>query len=335
MATIKDVAKRAGVGVGTVSRVISRSGPVSADAVRRVERAIEELRFRPSHAARVLQRGQSHTIGAFVPLAQGAFYTPILHSIYTTLRAQGCHIVVDFGQTLATERQDALDGAQFLTDRGCDGLLVMGTALKTADVERIAELAPNFVLLNRDEPHFRAQCFNPDHKAAGALAAHTLYDAGHRRLAVIEGPKTSTDNQLRIRGFMAALAERGIDPATVPHELGDFSPESGRSAIQRLLRRGRAFTALFCANDEMAIGALAGLRAAGLNVPGDVSVMGYDGIDIAALTIPPLTTLLIPWQQIAANALHHLLNNCYGMRLPVERDFHAKVIWRDSVARLA
>ncbi len=333
MATIKDVAKRAGVGVGTVSRVIVGSAPVSAETAMRVRRAIAELRFRPSHAARVLQKGQSQTIGVFAPLVHGAFYTPILHTIYTTLRSYGRHMVVDFGQSRESERQDALDGVEFLTDRGCDGLLVMGTALKPADIDRIAELQPNFVLLNRRTPRFRAQCFAPNHEAAGAAVAHALCDSGHRRLAVIEGPRDSADNRQRMRGFRSALAERGIDPESVPYEQGDFSPESGRTAAQTLLARGCKFTALFCANDEMAIGALAGLSQMGLSVPGDLSVMGYDGIDLTALTVPPLTTVLIPWQQIVTHALHHLLNLCYGMSLPVERDIPAQVLWRESLAR--
>ena len=225
MATIKDVAKRAGVGVGTVSRVIAGSGPVSAAAAGRVRRAVEELRFRPSHAARVLQKGQSQTIGVFVPLVRGAFYTPILHAIYTTLRTYSRHMVVDFGQRLESERQDALDAAEFLTDRGCDGLLIMGTALKSADIERIAELQPKFVLLNRCVPRFRAQCFNPDHEAAGGAAARALCEAGHRRLAVIEGPKASVDNPLRMRGFMAALEGYGIDRASVPRARGLLARE--------------------------------------------------------------------------------------------------------------
>lgn len=334
MATIKDVAKRAGVGVGTASRVIAGNGPVSADAVRRVRRAIAELKFRPSHAARVLQKGESQTVGVFVPLVQGSFYTPILHAIYTTLRASGRHMVVDFGQTLESERQDALDGAEFLIDRGCDGLLMMGTALRPADIERIAGLQSKFVLLNRSVPRFRDQCFNPDHTAAGAAAARALCEAGHRRLAIIEGPKTSGDNALRMRGFCDALADYDIDVSGIPRLQGDFSPESGRLGARTLLDRGRRFTALFCANDEMAIGAISGLREAGLTVPRDLSVMGYDGIDLSALTVPPLTTVLIPWRQIATNAVHHLLNLCYGSALPVLRDIPAQVLWRESVARI-
>lgn len=335
MATIKDVAKHAGVGVGTASRVIAGNGPVSADAVRRVRKAVEALKFRPSHAARVLQRGQSQTIGVFVPLLHGSFYTPILHAIYTTLRASGRHMVVDFGQTLESERQDALDGADFLTNRGCDGLLIMGTALRPADIERIAELQPKFALLNRCSPRFRDHCFNPDHVAAGAAAARALCEAGHRRLAIIEGPSTSGDNTLRMRGFCKTVAEYGVDASAIPRVRGDFSPESGRVCVRALIADGCNFSALFCANDEMAIGALSALRDAGVSVPGDLSVMGYDGIDLSELTVPPLTTVLIPWRQIATAAVHHLLNLCYGSSLPVLRDIPAQVLWRESVARIA
>lgn len=335
MATIKDVAKRAGVGLGTASRVIGGSGPVSEDAIRRVRKAVEELKFRPSHAARVLQKGQSQTIGVFVPLIHGSFYTPILHAIYTVLRASGRQMVVDFGQSLESERQDALAGAEFLADRGCDGLIMMGTALKPADVDRIAERQLRFVLLNRSIPFFQEHCFNPDHRAAGAAAGRTLCEAGHRRLAVIEGPKSSHDNTLRMRGFDEMLRKYGVDPQRIPRTRGDFSPESGRAGARELLERGAPFTALFCANDEMAIGALSGLRQAGVVVPQECSVMGYDGIDLSEMTVPPLTTVLIPWREIATNALHHLLNLCYGGALPVRREIPPQVLWRASVAEAA
>jgi LacI family transcriptional regulator len=335
MATIKDVARRAGVGVGTASRAIAGTGPVSAQATARVLKAVEELNFRPSHAARVLQKGQSQTIGVFVPLIQGSFYTPILHSIYTALRATGRHMVVDFGQTLESERQDALNGAEFLTDRGCDGLMVMGTRLKPKDVEKLMALQPKTVVLNRSIPGFLDHCFNPDHKAAGAQAAETLYEAGHRTLAVIEGPETSPDNVARMKGFYDALAAHGIDVAAIPRVNGDFSPAAGATGVRTLLEGGRKFTALFCANDESAMGALASLQQMGISVPDDLSVMGYDGIDLAAFSVPPLTTVKVPWQEIVRNALGHLLNLCYGDGQTVIRDLPAEVVWRGSVARLS
>ncbi|MDE2181616.1 MAG: LacI family DNA-binding transcriptional regulator [Alphaproteobacteria bacterium] len=334
MATIKDVAKLAGVGVGTASRAIAGSGPVSAEAASRVRKAVEELNFRPSHAARVLQKGQSQTIGVFVPLIQGSFYTPILHAIYSALRAAGRHMVVDFGQTLESERQDALDGAEFLVDRGCDGLIIVGTRLRTKDVETLMALQPKTVLLNRSVPAYADQCFNPDHKAAGAVAARTLWEAGHRQLAVIEGPEFSTDNLLRMRGFYGELAANGVDVEAIPRVSGDFSPGSGAAGIKVLLEGGRKFTALFCANDESALGALAYLQQVGVSVPGDLSVMGYDGIDLAAFTVPPLTTVMIPWKNIVTNALHHLLNLCYNTDYPVARKLAPEVLWRGSVIRL-
>ncbi len=334
MTTIKDVARRAGVGVGTASRAIAGNGPVSAKTVARVRKAVEELNFRPSHAARVLQNGRSQTIGVFVPLIHGSFYTPILHAIYTTLRATGRHMVVDFGQTMESERQDALDGAEFLVDRGCDGLLIVGTRLKPKDVEKLMTLQPKTVLLNRSSPGYADRCFNPDHRAAGAAAAHTLFQAGHRKFAVIEGPPSSIDNAARLRGFYQALAAHGIDVDAIPRVSGDFSPTSGAAGAKTLLEGRRKFTALFCANDESALGAQAYLQQVGVSVPNDLSVMGYDGIDLAAFTVPSLTTVLVPWRDIAKSALHHLLNLCYGTDLPVQRDMEPKVLWRASVACL-
>lgn len=334
MPTIKDVAKRAGVGVGTVSRVVAGKGPVSEKTANRVRQAIEELDFRPSHAARALLTGQSQTIGVFLPMIKGSFYTPILHTIYTTLRVSGRHMVVAFGQTREREREEALEGAQFLTDRGCDGLIMVGTALHLKDVEALSRLQSKFVLLNRAFPRLLDHCFYPDHRAAGAAAAEALWEAGHRRIAIIEGPEISTDNALRIRGFLKTLEKHGADVKAVPRIRGDFSPEAGWSGAETLMAGKRRFSALFCANDEMANGALSYMHNAGISVPGDVSVMGYDGIDISALTTPPLTTVLIPWRDIALNALNHLIDRCYGEKLPVARSFAAKILWRNSVARI-
>ncbi len=334
MPTIKDVAKRAGVGVGTVSRVVAGKGPVSEKTAKRVRKAIEELKFRPSHAARALQTGQSQTIGVFLPLIKGSFYTPILHSIYTALRAGGRHMVVVFGQTLENERREALEGAQFLVDKGCDGLLMVGTALHQKDVESLTHLQPKLVLLNRPFSRYLDHCFYPDHEAAGATAARTLWQAGHRRLAVIEGPKISIDNTLRMRGFFDELAGNGLDIAGIPRVCGDFSPESGWACARQIMAGKPEFTAMFCANDEMAMGALSYLHKAGVSVPRDLSVMGYDGIDVSVFTAPPLTTVLVPWREIALNALNYLLNCCYDTKLPVERDLPATMLWRDSVARI-
>jgi len=332
MPTIKDVAKRAGVGVGTVSRVITGKGFVSQQTAKRVKKAIDALDYRPSPAARKLQAGKSKTIGVFLPVIRGSFYAPILHNLYTVLQSRGRHMVVAFGQTVANERQEALDGVQFLVEHGCDGLLIMATALKQRDVEKLLSLQPRLALLNRHFAQYAEMCFLPDHEAAGATAARALWQLGHRRFAAIEGPEISADNVLRMRGFYKELAALGADVDGIPRFYGDFMPKGGWAGVRSLLADKTRFTALFCANDEMALGALSYLNHTGVAVPEDISVMGYDGLDITTYTTPPLTTIGIPWTDIVLSAVNYLLNSCYGSKLPVERNLPASVLWRGSVA---
>lgn len=332
MPTIKDVAKKAGVGVGTVSRVITGKGFVSERTAKRVKKAVEALEYRPSPAARKLQAGKSQTIGVFLPVIRGSFYAPILHNLYTVLQARGRHMVVAFGQTLENERQEALDGAQFLIDHGCDGLILMATALKQRDVENLMTIQPRLALLNRYFSQYAEMCFLPDHEAAGAMAARAFWQLGHRKFATIEGPETSADNLLRMRGFYKELGALGADVDKFPRFHGDFMPKGGWAGARALLAGKERFTALFCANDEMALGALSCLSHTGVSVPEEISVMGYDGLDLTTYTTPPLTTIGVPWSDIVLNAVNYLLNRCYGTKLPVDRNPPATVLWRGSVA---
>ena len=148
MATINDVARLAGVGLGTASRVISGKGSVSARTAERVRRAIDELKYRPSHAARTLPTGASHMIGVYIPLLKGSFYTPILNIIHTELRANGQNMVVAFGSGNGDARKQAMEGLEFLIERGCDGYLLVSDALGDDDVAAIGAQASRLVLLN-------------------------------------------------------------------------------------------------------------------------------------------------------------------------------------------
>ncbi|MDR3525722.1 MAG: LacI family DNA-binding transcriptional regulator [Rhizomicrobium sp.] len=332
MSTIKDVAKKAGVGIGTVSRVITGKGFVSEQTAKRVQKAVDALGYRPSPTARKLQAGKSQTIGVFLPVIRGSFYAPILHSLYTELQARGRHMVVAFGQTVTNERQEALEGAQFLIDHGCDGLILMATALKLRDVENLIVEQPRLALLNKHFDRYAEMCFVPDHEAAGAAAARALWQLGHRRFATIEGPEISADNVLRMRGFYKELTALSVDVERIPRFYGDFMPKGGWAGARALLAGKVRFTALFCANDEMALGALSYLSHEGVAVPDDISVMGYDGLDITTYTVPPLTTIGVPWTEIVLSTVNYLLNCCYGTKLPVERNPPATILWRGSVA---
>jgi LacI family transcriptional regulator len=339
MATIKDVARLAGVGVGTASRVISGTGSFSKDAAERVNAAAKQLGFRPSSIARALSMRCTGTIGIFVPDFKGPFYGPLLHAIDTELRQYDRHMVVANGCGHEDARQQALDGANFLIDRECDGIIVVSNSLRDADFVAMRERFPRIAVVNRDVKGMKPQCFTVDHRVAGRCAAQVLLDHGHRRIAVISGPGAAGDNRQRLQGFFDRLGEAGIAADSVIVEDGDFTPQSGWDAAGRLLERqaqaprSHKLSALFCANDQMAMGALSRLHHEGVEVPAELSVVGYDDSDVAAFLSPRLTSVHIPIADMGLNACRMLLNSCYQMALPISQKFVPELSVRDSVSK--
>ena len=332
MATIKDVARLAGVGLGTASRVVSGKGSVSKATLEKVRKAIEELDFRPSHAARSLLSGTSQMIGVYIPYLSGTFYTPILQTVYTALRAAGLNMVVAFGVGEGDARQQAIEGIGFLTERGCDGLIVMSNSLQDEDFAALGPFQSRVVVVNHPFASIPEQCFTVDHVEGGRLAARTLLELGHRQIAVIAGRAAAPDNQQRIAGFMEELSKTGIDTSKVWMADGDFAPEGGWSCAEKLHQSGTPFTAVFCANDEMAVGALSYFQQAGVAVPQQVSVLGYDDTHSADFTAPRLTSVHVPWTEMTLNGLNFLLNRCYDTTRPVERNYAITVTQRASLA---
>jgi LacI family transcriptional regulator len=335
LATLKDVAVLAGVGMSTASRAISGAGPVSADAMARVQAAIEQLNFRPSSIGRSLSAKSLGMIGIFAPSFFGAYYGTILKQTDIELRAMRRHVVVATGCGDGTPRDEAIEAVKFLIGRDCDGIVVLGHDLHDEDLLMLHKMHPKIAFLNRRSPDLPEASFCPDHYQGGVMAARTLLEAKHRELAVIAGPAETSDNKARLDGFFAELARSGITRADVPLIESDFSREGGFSATQSLLAGGRRFTGLFCANDEMAVGALSCLHRAGIRVPEDVSIVGYDDDYSAEFSAPGLTSVHIPTQQLTQNAVRWLLNLCYGTQHHIEREFPVTVTMRGSVSRRA
>lgn len=333
MATIKDVARLAGVGLGTASRVVSGRGSVSQATLEKVREAIETLDFRPSHAARSLLSGSSQMIGVYIPVLKGTFYTPILQLIDTELRAAGLHMVVAFGVGEGNPREQAIEGIEFLMERGCDGLIAMTNHLTDDDIAALGPKQSRLVVLNHLFDSIPEQCFSADHTQGGVLAARALLDLQHRDIAVIAGPSTLPDNVDRIAGFMREMENNGIDTASMWIAESDFSPEGGWRSAEELVKSGHCFTALFCANDEMAVGALSYFHEVGMSVPRDVSVLGYDDTPSTEFSAPRLTSVHVPWRAVALSGLNSLLNRCYGLEREVARDFPISVTNRASLAR--
>ncbi len=335
MATIKDVARLAGVGLGTASRVVSGKGSVSPATLEKVRKAIEELDFRPSHAARSLLSGSSRMIGVYIPLLKGTFYMPIMQAIDMELRAAGLHMVVAFGVGAGNVREQAVEGINFLIERGCDGLIVMSNALEDADIEAMGTAKDNLVVLNHKYECIAEQCFTADHFLGGRMAAKSLLQQKHKKIAVIAGPACAPDNVERISGFMRELELAGIDTQKMWVAESNFAPDGGWASAQELVESGYDFTAVFCANDEMAVGALSYFQHVGINVPVDVSVIGYDDTVTAEFTAPRLSSVHIAWREMTLSGLNFLLNRCYDLGRPVERQFAVSMTWRSSVEKPA
>jgi LacI family transcriptional regulator len=339
MSTIRDVAKLAGVGVATVSRALSGNGSVAEDTVARVREAAERLDYRPSSIARALSLRRSGAIGVYVPSFDVAFYSAILMSVDEVLRAAGRHMIAANGCGHGSLRQEALDGLDFLLDRDCDGLLIASHSLTDDDIAGLLQRRPRSVILNRIVPRHEDRCFSVDHELAGVLAARTLMSQGHREVATIAGPDDAPDNVARMRGFYAELARHDILVRPEHQAGGSFEFATGDRTTRRMLPALRGelpgvprVTALFVANDLMAMAAISSLTQAGLRVPHDVSVLGYDDSAFARYTSPPLTTVRVPIMAVSADGCRLLLNECYGTQLPVQRGHLAEVVWRGTVA---
>jgi LacI family transcriptional regulator len=334
MATIRDVAQLAGVGVATASRVTSGTGSFSAAAAERVRAAAAELGFRPSNVARALSLQSTGTIGVYVPDFRGPFYGPMLDAIDTELRHHGRHMVAVNGVGDGDARQQALSSAEFLIDRECDGIIIASNDLRDSDYQSIRKRIPHVAVVNREVKGMKSHGFGVNHLQGGALAARALLDHGHRRLAVISGSQHAQDNRLRMEGFFNTVRAAGIDPDTVPVVHADFTAPGGWAATEELLARKVKFTGLFCANDQMAMAAISRLDTAGKSVPEDVSVVGYDNTDLGAYLRPRLTTVDTRIDEMGLNACRLLVNLCYGKDLPIERVFEPLFVLRDSVRKI-
>jgi LacI family transcriptional regulator len=332
MTTIKDVARLAGVGVGTVSRVISGHGSVSPQAAHRVHAAIEALHFRPSSIGRALSSRSLGAIGVFVEVLRGELYRSVVEAADSEIRAVGRHMILVGGHDAPDRGNASKDIVDSLIETTCDGMLIVSHTLSDDDVLGIHDHFAHIAVLHRRIPGLEHACFSIDHYAAGQTAARTLIGHGHRRIGAIAGPSSAPDNNERMRGFVDELNASGMTDLQVDVVQSDFSPPGGFEATRALLEKAPQLSAIFCANDPMAMGALSYLRERAIRVPDQVSVLGYDDIGSSAFTTPALSSIHVPTESIAANAARWLIGQCYGIEQSVQREFSVAVAMRESVA---
>lgn len=301
--TIYDVAERAGVSASTVSRALANTHPVAVRTRRRIEAAVEELGYRYNHVARSLALRSTESIAILLPDLTLAFFPELVRHIQLRAEERGyslilCNTLNDAGRELAY-----LD---FLRGKRVDGVLVVGLGVHIdALAQGIGDLP--VVCLDPDVNLPGAPMVQVDNRGGARAATQHLIDLGHRRIAHITGVSTRTVTRERLQGYRLALRRAGITPDPALVVSGDFTEEGGRRATSSLLELDVPPTAIFAANDQTAIGALAALRDHGIEVPHGVSVVGFDDIHVSAHIQPPLTTIREPVSEIANTAIDLLL----------------------------
>lgn len=300
-ATIKDVAREAKVSVASVSRVLNGLGGVTPDTQRIVREVAARLNYIPDNAARSLITGRTHTIGAVLPDLYGEFFSELIRGIDLAARARGLHLLVSSSHDGVA---DAAAAVRAMRGR-VDGMLILSEYVDAAFLEaNLPEKLPA-VLLDSPVKSPRFPVLNIDNRAGAIAMVQHLVGAGHQHVAFITGPKTNFDAQQREKGYRAAMATHapGV-PLTIVD--GDFTEESGYRAGRELLANKPRPQAVFAANDMMAIGCLYAFKEAGIDVPGDIALAGFDDILIARYVTPPLSTVQVRIADLGRLALERL-----------------------------
>jgi LacI family transcriptional regulator len=303
--TIRDVASRAGVSVATVSRVFNDSGPVHEETRLRIREAARELRYAPNSAARSLSTRRTNTLGVLLPDLHGEFFSEIIRGIDVAVQRRHYHLIVSSSHNARSEVEAALRAM-----RGrVDGLILMSPDVDAETL--VAELPDGLpvVLLNCAVRDDRFDGLEIDNAGGTRAMVEHLVACGHRRIALIQGAPRNHDAAERRRGYRAALRAAGIERRPEWEHPGDFTDAAGHAGAAALLRLTPRPTAILAANDAMAIGALSAVREAGLRVPEDVAVVGFDDVPIARYVHPPLTTVRVNISALGARAAETLLES--------------------------
>ncbi|HEY3348432.1 MAG TPA: LacI family DNA-binding transcriptional regulator [Thermoanaerobaculia bacterium] len=302
-ATIREVARAAGVSVATVSRVLNGKGPVREDTSRRVRAAADRLRYVPHGGARSLITRRSNTIGVLLPDLFGEFFSEAIRGIDRAARGAGYQLLVSGSHGDRAQADAALRAM-----RGrVDGLVVMSPSVYGLTLRETLPESWPVLLLNCAVDGVPFDSINIDNEGGAAAMVTHLAGLGHRRIAHVTGPADNWDARERLRGYRrAVLSEVGKDPRRLEVP-GDFTEESGYRAARVVLGMRPRPTAIFAANDAMAIGLLCAFQEMGVRVPGDVAVGGFDDIPIARFMSPPLSSVAVSIADLGSHAMNRLL----------------------------
>jgi LacI family repressor for deo operon, udp, cdd, tsx, nupC, and nupG len=311
--SIKDIAKAACVSYSTVSRALSNSPRVKPETRERIKSLAEEMGYLPSAVARSLVTRRTQTIGAVVPTILDLFFAEVIHAIEEQALEYGYSVIL---ANSGGEPQRELAELQALRERRVDGIILAAAHSGSRYASALEGTDLPVVIINNVHKEHYGYSVEMDNFAGSREAVQHLLEQGHRRIAYITGPDTEWDSFERLRGYEQTLLTAGlpVDSALIVN--GGLHPFQGMEAARRLLALSSPPTAIFCYNDTVALGAVRAAHVAGLRIPHDLSIVGFDDIALAAYFEPPLTTVAQPKREMGRQAVQMLLDLLEGK--PVE-----------------
>lgn len=326
--TIKDVAQRVGVSVSTVSRVLNHSSYVSPETEQLVLKAIEELHFAPSQIARGFVNKKTSTIGLIIPDVSNPFFSDVARGVEDFAIGDGFATILCNSDWRSERESMYLD---LLRGRWVEGVIIVGSRSSAGDLARAVGSVP-YVLVERLMVGSGPSVWT-DNRRGGALATSHLYEMGCRTFAHISGPPDSPSATERRKGFLDVMRRESVTSYEVFE--GDYRVQSGLEIGQRIFASGKAPDGIFAANDLMAIGVMQAAAQAGVRIPEDVAVVGYDNIATADYTSPSLTTIDQPGYEMGRVAFSILLKRLRDPHAATDEqiEFEPRLIARNSTRR--
>jgi DNA-binding LacI/PurR family transcriptional regulator len=310
--SIKDIAKAANVSFSTVSRALNDSPRVKPETRERIQHIAAEMGYLPSAVARSLVTRHTNIIGVVVTTITDLFLAEVIHAIEETALKQKYNVILT---NSGGEPERELEAIRALQKRRVDGIILIssGTSKETCSAEKGIDI-PVVVINNASREHI-GYSVEVDNYGGGSEATQHLLSLGHRCIAHIAGPTREWDSMGRQSGYEQALQVYGLSPDPALIVRGDARPEGGMRAMQQLVALPCRPTAVFCYNDLVALGAMRAARTAGLRIPRDLSVVGFDDIDLAPFFEPALTTVAQPKREMGEKAVQMILDRLAGDRV--------------------
>ena len=328
--TLDDVARTAGVSTATVSRCLNSPDRVVKTTREKVMSAVEALGYTPNFGARVMAAKRTYTIGAIIPTMENAIFARGLQAFQEELRDHGYTLLVSSSAYRPEIEEEQI---RTLVARGADGLLLIGYARDPSIYHYLKQQEVSALVAWTYKADSELPSIGFDNRASMYDLAQEVLDLGHRRIGVISGVTKGNDRAAqRLQGIKDALAANGLSSHALNVVETPYEIENGANAFNQLMARGKNLTAVMCGNDVLAAGALRQAREMGLDVPGEVSITGFDDIELARIVVPALTTVHVPHREMGRKAALELVRMVKRTSTGVSVELQSSLQVRDSLA---